>query len=188
MPGTGWFGSRIAPALRGAVPERAVASLTNGVSQRFAPASWQRAPGRRHDQERFRAKAEIKPKTARRSPSGKFVSRVKPSSFKAHWLSAEAQHTRPRKSFQLWLECRIRRDRCDCLFVKSPTILRCVGEVDNPNAPSSVVEIDYSEILGLNNKHMANRVNVALTPVYAELLELGVVRLHGDPKGVDQLL
>ena len=78
--------------------------------------------------------------------------------------------------------------RRDCLFVKSPTILHCVGEVDNPNAPSSVVEVDHSEILGLNNKHLANRVHVALTPVYAELLELGVVRLHGDPKGVDQLL
>jgi hypothetical protein len=62
MPGTGWLGGRIAPALRGAVPERAVASLTNGVSQRFAPASWQRAPGRRHRQEPFRAKAEIKPR------------------------------------------------------------------------------------------------------------------------------
>ena len=78
--------------------------------------------------------------------------------------------------------------RRDCLFVKSPTILRCVGEVDNPNAPSSVVEVDHSEILGLNNKHLANRVHVALTPVYAELLELGVVRVHGNPQGVDQLL
>ena len=47
---TGWFGSPIAPALRGAVCERR-RCLTNGVNQSFSPpASWQRAPGRRHRQ------------------------------------------------------------------------------------------------------------------------------------------
>jgi hypothetical protein len=60
--------------------------------------------------------------------------------------------------------------------------------MDNPNAPLSELEVDHSEILGLNNKHAANRVYVAFTPVYAKLLEFGVVRLQGDPKGFDQLL
>ena len=73
----------------------AVASLPNGVSQRFAPASWQRAAGRRHGQERFRAKAEIKPKTARRSPSGSLRRGSNPQVSMAHCLSAEAQQKLP---------------------------------------------------------------------------------------------
>jgi hypothetical protein len=51
-----------------------------------------------------------------------------------------------------------------------------------------MVEVNHSEILGLDKKHLANRVYVALTPVYAQLLELGVVRLQRDPKGFDQLI
>jgi hypothetical protein len=59
--------------------------------------------------------------------------------------------------------------------------------MDNPNAPLSVVEVDHSEILGLDNKHVANGVYVALTTVYAELHELGIVRLQRDSKCFDQL-
>jgi hypothetical protein len=39
--------------------------------------------------------------------------------------------------------------------------------MDNPNPPLSMVEVDHSEIVGLENKHVANCVYVALTPVYA---------------------
>ena len=69
--------------------------LTNGVNQRFGPASWQRAPGPRHRPEPFRAKAEIKPKTARRSPSGSLCRGSNPQISMAHCLSAEAQQKFP---------------------------------------------------------------------------------------------
>ena len=67
-------------ALRRAVRERAVASLTNGVNQRFAPASWQRAPGRRHRQEPFR-EGRDQTKDSSSVAIRQFVPRVKPSSF-----------------------------------------------------------------------------------------------------------
>jgi hypothetical protein len=39
--------------------------------------------------------------------------------------------------------------------------------MDNPNAPFRMVEVDHTEIIGLENKHVANRVYVALALVYA---------------------
>jgi hypothetical protein len=87
LPTKGWFGR--------AVRERAVASPTNGVNQRFAPgfpavhAGTQSLPGA------VPRKAEIKPKTARRSPSGSLCRGSNPQVSMAHCSSAKAQQKLP---------------------------------------------------------------------------------------------
>jgi len=53
--------------------------------------------------------------------------------------------------------------------------------VDNPKTPLSIAELYRSDLLALGYEHVTDSVHVALAPVYAELLELRVIRLDGDP-------
>ena len=52
----------------------------------------------------------------------------------------------------------------------------------------SIVEVYLADLLALGDKHVTDSVHVTLAPVYAELLELRVIRFDGDPKGFNQLL